>query len=365
MMLVFPPAGKMVQDRCDAVDINLGCPQGIARSGHYGSFLLEEPELLERIVSHLHEHLSVTHSPTPLGAQHSLIPNSPQVPVTAKIRLLPSLADTISLAKRLEAAGLSMLTVHGRLKEQNKQYVGTCDWEAVKAIKEALQIPVVLNGGIGHMGDVERCLRETGVDGVMSSEAILENPALFAANTDPESHQYVDQNALAKEYLEQCDKYGAPGQGSGIKCVRAHMFKFLMHGLKGQEDLRKRLAEAKTLIEIKAVVEELTQRGWEQPYHHADAHPKLGKEYAPERSWYSRYRTHNLDGMAAPVSKRLAEAELKRAGGNKIAKTETVPKPATCTVCGAGFPSRSKMFKHIKANHPETIQVPAAVEAKD
>ena len=71
-----------------------------------------------------------------------------------------------------------MLCVHGRLKEQNKQFVGECNWGVVKQIKEALKIPVILNGGIGSKDDVERCMKETGVDGVMSSEAILENPPL-------------------------------------------------------------------------------------------------------------------------------------------------------------------------------------------
>ena len=332
----------MVQDRCDGVDLHLGCPQGIARTGHYGSFLLEEPELLERIVAHLHENLSV--------------------PVTAKIRILPSLEDTISLAKRLESAGISMLAVHGRLKEQNKQYVGSCDWNAVKAIKEALKIPVILNGGIQSIDDVNRCMKETSVDGVMSSEAILENPALFTGNVDPDSGEYVDQNRLALEYLAMCDKYGTEGMGSGLKCVRAHMFKFLMYGLKTNQDLCQRMASSKSLEEIRGVVKDLAERGWPQPYHHGGSHPTLGKEHAPEYSWYSRYQTHNKDGMG-PASKKLEAAELKRARSlesdvgppTKVAK-QSVPKPATCSVCKESFPSRSKMFKHIKSAHPESMK---------
>ena len=155
-----------------------------------------------------------------------------RVPVTAKIRLLPSLATTISLAKRLEvcccecvggectvdcelcnqAAGISVLTVHGRTKEEKKTEVGLCDWcahqasldcththvsalrDAVMAIKKVMNIPVVLNGGIADYADYERyssniigiradcgrrAMRDTQVDGVMTSEAVLENPALF------------------------------------------------------------------------------------------------------------------------------------------------------------------------------------------
>ena len=97
---VLLAAGKMVQHMCDAVDLNLGCPQDIARRGRYGSFLLEETELITSIVRTLHEGLDI--------------------PVTCKIRCLPTLEATIALALALQDAGCQMLTVHGRTKEENK-----------------------------------------------------------------------------------------------------------------------------------------------------------------------------------------------------------------------------------------------------
>lgn len=158
-------AAKLVEDRCDAVDLNLGCPQGIARRGHYGSFLLDDVELLERIVRRLSTGL--------------------RIPVTCKIRLRSTdastrVADTVELCRRLQAAGCCLLCVHGRTKESKQQFTGECDWAAIREIKRALSIPVFANGGIGSLADAERCIRETGVDGVMSSEALLENPALFS-----------------------------------------------------------------------------------------------------------------------------------------------------------------------------------------
>lgn len=78
-------AAKMLEDEVDAIDINLGCPQGIARRGHYGAFLLSEPDLICSIVKLLHDNL--------------------KVPVTCKIRLLPKEEDTMRLAKRIEQAG--------------------------------------------------------------------------------------------------------------------------------------------------------------------------------------------------------------------------------------------------------------------
>ena len=153
-------ASKHVEGLCDAVDLNLGCPQGIARKGRYGSFLMPETDLLVRIVQNLHQHLNV--------------------PVTCKIRLFPKLEDTIRLAKALESAGCYMLCVHGRTKEEKKQLTKETHFEEVRAVKRALRIPVITNGGVGSRADVLTSLRVTETHGVMSAESMLENPTLFA-----------------------------------------------------------------------------------------------------------------------------------------------------------------------------------------
>lgn len=72
-----------------------------------------------------------------------------------------------------------MLVVHGRIKEQKKNDTREANWSIIKEIKNAVQIPVVANGGIASFDDCMKCLEYTGCDGVMSSEAILEYPALF------------------------------------------------------------------------------------------------------------------------------------------------------------------------------------------
>lgn len=93
-------AAKYVEEHCDAVDINLGCPQGIARKGNYGSFLLEKTDLITSMIRTLKANL--------------------KVPVTCKIRCLPTEAQTLNLAKEIEKAGASLLTVHGRTRDHNK-----------------------------------------------------------------------------------------------------------------------------------------------------------------------------------------------------------------------------------------------------
>lgn len=127
-------AAKFVQDDCDAVDINCGCPQGIAKRGNYGAYLLEQADVIISLVERLHKELSI--------------------PVTVKIRCLKTEEDTLALVKRIEAAGASMVTVHGRLKEHNKERIVAANYDIIKKIKQTLKIPVIANGGISTFKDV-------------------------------------------------------------------------------------------------------------------------------------------------------------------------------------------------------------------
>lgn len=144
------------------------------------------------------------------------------VPVTCKIRCLPTEDQTLELALAIQEAGASLLTVHGRCKEHNKHRVGSANYDMIRKIKQTLSIPVIANGGIATYSDVERALEITGCDGVMSSESILEYPALY----DPS--KIYDMDELMMEYLELYEKY--PGEAD-LKCLRSHMFKFLHTGL--------------------------------------------------------------------------------------------------------------------------------------
>jgi tRNA-dihydrouridine synthase len=76
------------------------------------------------------------------------------VPVTCKIRCLPTEKETLHLAKEIEKAGASLLTVHGRTRFHNKEFVGPAHYNIIKKIKETVKIPVILNGGISDFNDV-------------------------------------------------------------------------------------------------------------------------------------------------------------------------------------------------------------------
>ncbi|KAI0456130.1 hypothetical protein F5B21DRAFT_468819 [Xylaria acuta] len=154
-------AAKMVAPYCDAVDLNLGCPQGIARKGHYGAFLQEDQDLIYRLINILHENLSI--------------------PVTAKIRILETKEDTLAYARNVLAAGASILTVHGRRREQKGHLTGVADWGYIRYLRENLPKDTVIfaNGNILQHGDIEKCLEATGADAVMSAEGNLSDPSIF------------------------------------------------------------------------------------------------------------------------------------------------------------------------------------------
>lgn len=155
-------AAQRVAPYCDAVDLNLGCPQGIARKGRYGSFLQESPNLIHSLVSKLAKELDI--------------------PVTAKMRILNTKEDTLRYARLLLDAGASWIAVHGRRREQKGHETGLADWSVIRYLRDQLPKDTVIfaNGNVLGHNDLERCLQVTGADGVMSAEANLYDPGLFA-----------------------------------------------------------------------------------------------------------------------------------------------------------------------------------------
>lgn len=212
----------------DGVDLNLGCPQGIAKRGHYGAFLLEEPELVCGIVEHLTTHLSV--------------------PVTCKIRIVDKddIGVTIELARRLCQAGASLITIHGRTKEMKGQEVGEVDWDQIQTVISSLDgvVPTLANGGVEGHADLARAMGATGASGAMTSEAALEDPTVFDGKCE-------DGLGLAEAYLDLCKAHPPL-----LKMAAGHVHKLLFRYLQapGGEGFRARVGEAKCLAELEAVV---------------------------------------------------------------------------------------------------------------
>jgi tRNA-dihydrouridine synthase 1 len=159
-------AAQYVAPYCDAVDLNLGCPQGIAKAGHYGAFLQEDWKTIHDMISTLHQELDV--------------------PITAKMRILENKERTLDYAKMILKAGAQILTVHGRQRHQKGHNTGLADWKIIRYLRDNLPAETVLfaNGNILNSSDIDKCLEATGADGVMSAEGNLSDPTIFA---DPPS----------------------------------------------------------------------------------------------------------------------------------------------------------------------------------
>lgn len=216
-------AAKLVQTKCDAVDLNLGCPQGIARKGRYGSFLMEDWDLIHKLIRKLHDNLDV--------------------PVTAKIRVFPEREKTLEYAKMVLDAGAQFLTVHGRLREQKGQKTGLADWEVIKFLRENLPADTVFfgNGNVLYPEDIDRSMKHIQCDAVMSAEGNLYNPGIFNAEmSEDKDKAFPRVDKVAREYFEIVKKY-KESQASRI-AMKSHMFKILRPFLPHHTDIRAALA---------------------------------------------------------------------------------------------------------------------------
>ncbi|KAF1348254.1 FMN-linked oxidoreductase [Lizonia empirigonia] len=193
-------AAKHVAPFCDAVDLNLGCPQGIAKRGKYGAFLQEDWDLIARMIKTVHEELDV--------------------PITAKMRVLETKEKTLAYAKTILDAGASIITVHGRRREQKGHNTGLADWSILRYLRENLPKDTVIfaNGNILQHGDIQACLDATGADGVMSAEANLHDPTVFAEppQVGEEGREYwrgrdgkggYRMDAVMRRYMDIIHKY--------------------------------------------------------------------------------------------------------------------------------------------------------------
>lgn len=158
----FVIAAKKIEEEMhpDIIDINMGCPvPKIAIKSQAGSALLKNPDKIYEIVS--------------------AVVKSVSVPVTVKIRSGwdNNSINAVEVAKKIEAAGASAITIHGRTRAQG--YSGKADWNIIKQVKDSVSIPVIGNGDITSCYLAKKMLDETGVDAVMIGRGVLGNPWLI------------------------------------------------------------------------------------------------------------------------------------------------------------------------------------------
>jgi len=219
-----------------AIDVNMGCPMAKIVSNGEGSALMKDPARAERIVR--------------------AMVDAVKLPVTVKIRAGwdRNSVNAVEMAKRLEQAGAAMICVHGRTREQ--MYAPGADWSVIRAVKEAVCVPVVGNGDIFCADDAVRMLRETGCDGVMVARGAQGNPWIFAElSACLEGRPYApptleERFSVAIEHAEAL--IAQKGERAGIAESRKHLAWYL-HGVRGAAAARDEVMQAETIDAVREI----------------------------------------------------------------------------------------------------------------
>lgn len=167
-------AMKKIEDLASGIDLNCGCPEHFAVHRGCGSSLPVESaaDIVKTLV------------------------RETSLPISVKFRVEPDIEKSLQFAKAVESAGASMITVHGRVKDQ--QHKGPVDYAKMKQIFESVNILTTGNGGITSLVEAEQMREQTGCNSVMICTAAMKNPSVFSGEPVSQTQAFADAVAIGK-----------------------------------------------------------------------------------------------------------------------------------------------------------------------
>jgi len=237
----FVTAAKIIENTMhpDIIDINMGCPvPKVAISAQAGSALLKNKEKVKEIVSAVVKAVSI--------------------PVTVKIRLGwdEKTINCVEIAKSIEEAGASAITLHARTRSDG--YSNVARWEYIKKVKEAVNIPVIGNGDILSAFDAKKMLEETGCDAVMIGRGVLGNPWLIKECVEyleegklPKKVLNVEKIAMMKKHFQLLKE--DKNEKQALLEIRSNILYYLK-GMPNNKEIKQKICATKTEEEIMTIL---------------------------------------------------------------------------------------------------------------
>ncbi|MEA2037758.1 MAG: tRNA-dihydrouridine synthase [Nanoarchaeota archaeon] len=231
---IISECAKDVENKVQAVDLNLGCPHSDVVKRKCGSYLMKYPKKIEGIIKALVKSL--------------------KVPVTVKIRAGYDAQhiNAVKIAKLCEKEGISAITVHGRARTVN--YEHSVDYDIIKKVKKAVNVPVIGNGDIFSPKDAKDMLEKSGCDSIMIGRGAMGNAAIFKDIKNYLKKGKVKEEDIGKakkkmflRYLRYCKKYKV-----SFTDIKTHAIWFTK-GIKHGSEYRQRINMSKDIDELKKI----------------------------------------------------------------------------------------------------------------